>query len=122
MTKDNSKKETKTIDAAGKTLGRVSTEIAMELMGKTSATFLRNSYSGFPVRVVNASKIRITGRKLDSIYHMRYSGIPGGLRKTTAAETAEKKGLPELVRLAVYRMLPKNKIRREMLKHLTVEA
>ena len=115
------KKETKTIDAAGRTLGRVATEVAMSLMGKTSAKFERNTYSGFPVTVTNASKLRITTKKLDEIVHKRYSGYRGGLRILKGTETAEKKGLKELIRLAVYQMLPDNKIRREMMKNLKIE-
>jgi len=111
----------KTIDATGRTLGRVASEVAMSLMGKTKATFERNIYSGFPVRVVNASKLRITAKKLDEIYHLRYSGIPGGLRILKGAQTAEKKGLKELIRLATYQMLPKNKLRRIMMKNLKIE-
>jgi large subunit ribosomal protein L13 len=114
-------KELKTIDASGRTLGRVASEVAMSLMGKTKATFERNIYSGFPVKVVNASKLRITGKKLSEIYHTRYSGIPGGLRVLKGAETASKKGLKELIRLATYPMLPGNKLRRTMMKHLTIE-
>ncbi len=119
--KNNSKSEIKTIDASGRTLGRVATEVAMSLMGKTKATFERNTYCGFPVKVINASKIKITAKKLESIYHTRYSGIPGGLRILTGTETSEKKGMKELVKLAVYQMLPSNKIRRTMLKNLTVQ-
>lgn len=113
-------KEMKTIDASGRTLGRVASEVAMSLMGKTSPTFERNVYSGFPVTVVNASKLSITAKKLEQIYHTRYSGIPGGLRILKGTETAEKKGLKELIKLATFQMLPDNKIRREMMKHLTI--
>ena len=112
--------ETKTIDAQGRTLGRVASEVAMSLMGKTKATFERNKYSGMPVVVVNASKLRITAKKLAEIYHTRYSGIPGGLRILHGTETAEKGGLKELIKLATYQMLPDNKLRREMMKHLTI--
>lgn len=111
----------KTIDASGRTLGRVASEVAMSLMGKTKATYERNKYSGFPVRVINASKLRITVKKLAEIYHTRYSGIPGGLRILHGTETAEKKGLKELIRLATYQMLPSNKLRRTMIKHLRIE-
>lgn len=115
------KRETKTIDASGRTLGRVATEIAMSLMGKTKATFERNVYSGFPVKVVNAAKIRITSKKLENITHARYSGMRGGLRIIKGTETVEKKGFRELINLAVYRMLPSNKLRREMMKNLKIE-
>ena len=113
-------KQLKTIDASGRTLGRVASEVAMSLMGKTKATFERNVYSGFPVKVINASKLRITPKKLETIYHTRYSGIPGGLRILSGTETAEKKGLKELISLATYKMLPDNKLRRKMMQSLTI--
>lgn len=113
-------REEKTIDASGRTLGRVASEVAMSLMGKTKATFERNKYSGFPVKVTNASKLKITTKKLEEIYHTRYSGIPGGLRVLKGTETAEKRGLKELIKLATFQMLPDNKLRREMMKHLTI--
>lgn len=119
-TKVNKETEIKTIDASGRTLGRVASEVAMSLMGKTKATFERNIYSGFPVKVINANKLRITPKKLDEIYHTRYSGIPGGLRILKGTETAEKKGLKELIKLATFQMLPGNKLRRIMMKHLTI--
>jgi len=119
--KTANKKEIKTIDASGRTLGRVATEVAMSLMGKTKATFERNQYTGFPVKVVNASKIRITAKKLATIYHTRYSGMRGGLRVLPGTETAEKKGMKELVKLATYKMLPSNKLRRTMMMNLKIE-
>jgi len=121
MKNSTSTKELKTIDASGRTLGRVASEVAMSLMGKTKATFERNKYSGFPVKVVNASKLKITTKKLAEIQHARYSGIPGGLRIMKGTETAEKKGLKEMIRLATVQMLPDNKIRRTMLKNLVIE-
>ena len=111
----------KTIDASGRTLGRVASETAISLLGKNRVTFERNVYSGSPVRVVNASKLRITPAKLAEIYHTRYSGIPGGLRILSGTETRDTKGLKELIRLATYQMLPGNKLRREMMKHLKIE-
>jgi len=65
MAKNTIKKEEKVIDASGRTLGRVASEVAMHLMGKTKPTFERNKYSGFPVKVVNASKLKITAKKLE---------------------------------------------------------
>jgi len=115
------KVEAKIIDASGRTLGRVVTEVATYLMGKNKVSFERNKYCGVPVKVVNVAKLRITPKKLESIYHTRYSGIPGGLRILKGTETMEKRGLKELVKLATYQMLPSNKLRRTMLKHLTVE-
>jgi large subunit ribosomal protein L13 len=115
------KNDTKIIDASGMTLGRVATSIAMSLMGKTKVTFERNVYSGVPVKVINVSKIRITTKKLETIAHKRYSGHRGGLRILKGTETVEKKGMGELLKLAVFQMLPGNKIRREMMKNLTIE-
>ena len=118
------KKETisnKTLDASGRTLGRVASEVAMSLMGKTKPSFERNKYSGMPVMVVNASKLRINAKKLAGIYHTRYSGIPGGLRILKGSYTAEKLGLKELIKLATYQMLPSNKLRRTMMKNLKIE-
>lgn len=120
MIKSETKKEMVTVDASGRTLGRVASEVAMSLMGKTKPTFERNKYTGMPVTVTNASKLRITTKKLAEIYHTRYSGIPGGLRILSGTETSEKKGLKELIKLATYQMLPDNKIRRTMMKNLTI--
>ncbi len=114
------KTEVKVIDAQGKILGRVASEAAMTLMGKTKASFERNTYCGFPVKIINASKLSITPKKLTQIYHTRYSGIPGGLRVLPGTETAMKKGLKELIKLAVYKMLPSNKLRRTMMKSLKI--
>lgn len=114
-------KEVKVVDASGRTLGRVATEVAMNLMGKTKPTFVRNAYCGLPVKVINADKLRITNKKLAEIYHTRYSGIPGGLKIMSGHYTKEKKGMKELIKLAIFQMLPDNKIRREMMKHLTIE-
>ena len=121
MKKLMKKYDTKIIDASGRTLGRVASEAAVSLMGKTSASYERHIYSGFPVKVINASKLKITSKKLEEIYHTRYSGHRGGLRVLKGTETAEKKGLKELIKLAVLHMLPGNKLRREMMKNLKVE-
>ncbi|MFA6586195.1 MAG: uL13 family ribosomal protein [Candidatus Paceibacterota bacterium] len=115
------KTDKKIIDASGRTLGRVASEVAVSLMGKTAPSFERHLYTGFKVEVINASKIKITTKKLDEIYHTRYSGYRGGLRILKGTETRDKKGLKELVKLAVYHMLPGNKLRREMMKNLVVK-
>ncbi len=119
--KTKKEKQIKIVDAQGRTLGRVASETASFLLGKNKASFERHVYSGSPVKVINASKLSITAKKLAEIYHTRYSGIPGGLRITSGAETAKKKGFKELIRLATYQMLPDNKLRRTMMKNLKVE-
>lgn len=121
MKTTDKKIETKVIDASGRALGRVASEVAMSLMGKTLPSFERHIYSGVPVKVINASKLRITTKKLEEIFHTRYSGYPGGLRVIKGKETSEKQGLKELIRLATYQMLPGNKLRNQMMKSLTVE-
>lgn len=120
-TTTNTKAE-KVIDASGRTLGRVASEAAVYLMGKHLASFERNVYSGSPVKIINASKIKITNKKLESIYHTRYSGLPGGLKVMTAKYTIEKKGMKELLKLSIDRMLPSNKLRKTMLKNLTIQG
>ncbi len=115
------KDEIKTIDAEGRTLGRVASEVAHFLMGKNKASYERNVFSGMKVNVLNVSKIKITVKKLEQIYHTRYSGHRGGLRILSGSETKEKKGMKELLRLAVYRMLPSNKLKKQMLKNLKIE-
>jgi large subunit ribosomal protein L13 len=119
--KNTEQKLIKTIDASGRTLGRVASEVAMSLMGKTKATYEREHYSGFPVKVINASKMSITAKKLATISYARYSGLPGGLKILKAGQVAEKKGMKELVRLATYKMLPSNQLRPKMMKNLTIE-
>ncbi len=121
MKKENEKIEEKIIDAEGKILGRLASEIAYLLMGKNKASYQRHIYSGIKVKVINASKVKITIKKLKEMYHTRYSGYPGGLRIIKGIETKEKKGMKELVKLAVYHMLPGNKLRREMMKNLEIE-
>lgn len=111
----------KVIDAKGRTLGRVASEAAFALMGKDSVSYERNTNSNAKVNIKNASKISITPKKLATIDHKSYSGYPGGLRTMTAAFTVKTKGYSELVKLAIYRMLPGNKLRREMMKNLTIE-
>lgn len=118
----NTKKTTeKIIDATNKTLGRVASSVAMSLMGKDKVSFTRNAFSGSVVKVTNASKMSISPKKISEIAHERYSGYPGGLRTIGAKETIEKKGHKELLRLAVDRMLPKNKLHKEMMKNLKIE-
>ena len=121
MKKETKNKEIAIVDASGITLGRVASKVAMILMGKTKATFKRNAYSGLPVKVINSSKIKISPKKLEGMTHVRHTGYRGGLRTMTWADTIEKKGIEELLRLSVFQMLPDNKIRRQMMKNLTIE-
>ncbi len=109
------------IDAENKILGRVAAETARILRGKHKPQFAPHMDVGDFVIVVNASKIRLTGRKLEQKTYYRYSGYPGGLKATTAAKLL--KARPErLFRLAVRGMLPKNRLGRTQLTKLKIYA
>lgn len=107
------------IDAEGKVLGRICTEIAMTLMGKKKPNYTPHVDNGDYVVVYNAEKIAVTGKKMGDKMYYRHSGYPGGLRKRTLTEMLDKK--PEdVIMLAVKRMLPKSRLGRQMLTKLRV--
>ncbi|MEQ9454032.1 MAG: 50S ribosomal protein L13 [Phycisphaeraceae bacterium] len=107
------------VDASDHILGRLATRLAVVLMGKNKPEYTPHHDVGDFVVVTNASKIRVSGRKLDSKHLKRYSGYPSGLKLTSYREQIEK--APEkLIMEAVRRMLPKNKLARHQLKKLKV--
>ncbi len=109
------------IDAENEVLGRLATRIATVLRGKHKPSFTSHVDCGDFVVVVNADKIRLTGKKLDSKRYHHYSGYPGGLRSRTAREVLATH--PERVlESAVRRMLPKNRLSRQVFKKLKVYA
>jgi large subunit ribosomal protein L13 len=110
-----------TIDAQGKSVGRVATEAAMKLMGKNTPTYKAHIAPDVSVRIVNAAQANISEKKKGEKTYARYSGYPGGLKTTTMEEVITKKGYGEVFRMAVKGMLPKNKLQAVMMKHLTVE-
>ncbi len=116
------KQKTFTIDAAGRTLGRVASEAAKMLMGKTLADYTPHIRSDVKVTVINASKIYTRERKKKQTVYTTYSGYPGGLKKETLAHLIERKGEGEAIRRAVQRMLPNNTMRNARMKNLTVNA
>jgi large subunit ribosomal protein L13 len=110
---------TETIDATDKTLGRIATQAAILLRGKNLPTFAHNVMPSVHVKIINASKLRFTGKKLDQKRHYHFSGYPGGLRETKLRDMFEKN--PErMVKLAVLRMLPDNKLRKRFILRLQV--
>ena len=111
---------THTVDAKGKTLGRVATEVATILMGKHTAAYESNKAGTDSVNLINASKIRVTMIKSNTKTYSRYSGYPGGLTTETMKELATRKGYAELFRLAIYGMIPANKLRPLRMKKLTI--
>jgi large subunit ribosomal protein L13 len=107
------------IDADGKVLGRLATEISILLQGKRNPEFVKFMDSGDFVVVVNAEKVVITGKKLEQKKYYSHSGYPGGIREKTLKELLEKN--PEdVLRKAVRGMIPKNKLGHAMYKKLKV--
>lgn len=109
------------IDATGKTLGRLATEVARLLRGKHKPVYTPFADTGDFVIVINASKMVLTGKKLDQKYYRHHSGFPGGMKETDYKTMMDKK--PEMaLELAVKGMLPKNSLGRQMFKKLHVYA
>jgi len=109
------------VDAEGKTLGRLSTEIARILRGKHKPIYTPHVDTGDYVVVVNAADIRLTGNKLKDKIYYHYTGYAGGIKGITAAELLEKNPT-ELINSAVKGMLPKNKLGRKMIQKLKIYA
>ncbi len=109
------------VDAENRVLGRLATEIATKLRGKHKPTFAPNLDCGDGVIVVNAAKVRVTGRKLVQKWYYRHSGYPGGLKETRLDEMLAKRP-EEVIRRAVRGMLPKNTLGRACGKRLRVYA
>ena len=109
------------VDAAGKTLGRLATEVATVLRGKHKPTFTPHVDCGDYVIVVNASMIELTGNKWDDKLYRTHSNYPGGLKTRTAKVMMEEKPT-RMVELAIKGMLPKGKLGNQMYKKLFVYA
>ncbi len=107
------------IDAEGKTLGRLATEVATLLRGKHKPTYTPHVDTGDNVIVINCSKIVLTGNKLDQKTHKYHTGYPGGLKEITYKDFLDKTP-DKAVYLAIKGMLPKNKLGRKMIKKLRV--
>lgn len=109
------------VDVEGKTLGRIASEIAQLLMGKSKAYFVRNLDCGDYVVVTNAAKVSVTGKKEEKKAYNRHSMYPGGFRSETLKELRARRP-EEVVYHAVKGMLPQNKLRDKMLKRLYIFA
>jgi len=109
------------VDAEGQTLGRLATQIADALRGKRKPTYTPHVDTGDFVVVVNAEKISVTGQKRQEKLYHRHSGYPGGLKTRTLNDMLERRP-EEVIRLAVRRMLPKNRLARKQLTKLKVYA
>ena len=121
-TKESVQRKWYLIDATDKTLGRLASQIASILRGKHKPIYTPHVDTGDHVIVINAEKIRLTGNKLQDKKYYHHSGYPGGLKVRTAADLLNC-GRPERVlKLAVWGMLPHNRLGRKMFKKLKVYA
>ena len=119
--KEDIKRQWFLVDAKDKILGRMATKIAVVLRGKHKVIFTPYVDTGDGVIVINAAKVKVTGRKLKQKVYRRYSGYPGGLREITL-ETMLKNRPATVVRLAIIRMLPQGPLGRDIIKKLIVYA
>ncbi len=109
------------VDAADLTLGRLASEVASILRGKNKPIYTPFIDTGDNVIIINAEKIKVTGKKLDQKLYRKHSAYVGGFKETTLKEMMDKKP-EEVIRLAIKGMLPKNTLGRNMLKKLFVYA
>ena len=109
------------VDAAGHTLGRLASEVASVLRGKNKPTYTPHIDTGDYVIIVNADKVKVTGKKLDQKIYYRHSSYVGGMKETTLREMMAKKP-DQVIKLAVKGMLPKGPLGRSMIKKLHVYA
>lgn len=107
------------LDVKEKTLGRISTEIASLLMGKSKPYFVRNLDCGDYVVIINAKEVKVTGNKEKNKNYYRHSGYPGGFRQETLGELRARKPT-EIIKHAVSGMLPDNRLKDRLLTRLLV--
>lgn len=107
------------IDAKDKSLGRLASEVAFILRGKHKPSFVPNREDSDVVSVSNIDKMKFTGKKMDKKIYYRHSGYPGGI-KAEILKDVYQKDPKEVLRRAVYRMLPKNKLQAKMIKRLNI--
>ena len=109
-----------TIDASGRTMGRVAAEAASALLGKKSVHFLKTKVLPITVTIINAKKLKVTEKRLAEKKYRHYTGHVAGLREVSLPVLIEKKGIGEAIRKAVDGMIPRNKLRKERMKRLTI--
>ena len=109
------------IDAKGRVPGRIATEVAVILMGKNRTDFAKNRIPDVEVEVVSSSQMSLSPKKLKEKMYYTHSGFPGNLRERSQEHLVKTKGSKEVLRRAVYGMLPKNKLRARMMKTLKIK-
>lgn len=108
------------INAEGRALGRVATEAAKALMGKMDPSYTPHIRMDVKVNISNASKVLTRERKLNTKMYRTYSGYPGGTRDESLRHLNDRKGHAAALKIAIARMLPRNTLRNERLKNLTI--
>lgn len=121
LKKDEIEKRWHVVNAEGQTLGRLATHVAHLIRGKHKPSFTPHLDMGDNVIVINAAKIKVTGSKMDDKIYYRHTGYLGGLKERPLREMLEKHP-DRVIEMAVWGMLPKNKLGRKILKHLKVYA
>ncbi len=109
-----------TIDASGRTMGRVAAEAASALLGKKSVHFLKTKVLPVTVTITNAKKLKLPEKRLAEKVYRHYTGHVGGLREVSLPVLIEKKGIAAAIEKAVDGMIPRNKLRKERMKRLTI--
>lgn len=117
----NIKASNLTIDANGRVLGRLATDVAKLLMGKDKVLNAINLVAGDKVTIVNAAKVAVTGNKKQTKVYLRHTGWPQGDRQETLGKLMARKP-EEVIRRAVWGMLPNNKLRDDRMRRLTILA
>jgi large subunit ribosomal protein L13 len=110
-----------TIDAKGGKIGRIAAKAAHILTGKNLTSYARNTFPNVSVVIENTSKLDIPEKKLTEKVYKRYSGYPGGLYEKSMGQIIEKKGKGAVLRTAILGMLPKNKLKAQMIKNLIIK-
>ncbi len=109
-----------TIDAENKKLGRVASEVAKTLLGKLNPSFKKNEVADVTVEVINAEKMDITEKKKEEKEYVSFSGYPGGQKILTMNNLIAKFGMEEVLKRAIYKMLPKNRLQDKRIKLLKI--
>lgn len=119
LRKEDRNPQWRVLNAEGQVLGRLATQIVTIIRGKDQAMFTNHTDSGDYVVVINAEKIVLTGNKWDGKVYQSHSGWIGGLKEVTAKELFQKDPA-ELIRLAIKRMMPKNRLSRQILRKVRI--
>ena len=110
------------VNAKGRVPGRVATEVAVLLMGKNRVDFSRNRIPDIQVEVISSRQMSLDSKKLKEKKYFSHSGFPGSLKIRSQEQVVKTKGAEEVLRRAIYGMLPKNKLRPLMMKNLKIHA